>query len=141
MGELRQYDPYSIEPLEDMFRAFLRPMRRDLAEAAPQIRVDLSEHDGSYAIKADIPGVKKEDINVDVDGNVVTISAEVKKASEDKKDGRVLRSERQVGYASRTFTLAASVDESKAEAKYENGVLELRLPKKDASGNKRLAIK
>jgi len=97
MGELRQYGPYSIEPLED--------------------------------------------INVDVDGNVVTISAEVKKSSEEKKDGRVLRSERQVGYASRTFTLAASVDESKAEAKYENGVLELRLPKKDASGNKRLAIK
>ena len=141
MSELRHYDPYSIEPLEDMFRAFLRPMRRDLAEAAPQIRVDLSERDGSYAIKADIPGVKKEDIRVNVDGNVVTISAEVKKESEEKKDGRVLRSERQVGYASRSLTLAAPVDDSKAEAKYEDGVLELTLPKKNGSGSKRLTVK
>ena len=75
-----------------------------------------------------------------VEGNQVTIGAEVKKESEEKKDGRVLRSERQYGYASRSFTLASAVDEAKAIAKYQDGVLELTLPKKAATSSKRLAI-
>ena len=109
-------------------------------EPAPRIKLDLHELETSYTVKAEIPGVRKEDIDVRVDGNVVTISAEVKKEKEEKKEGRVLRSERQEGYASRSFTLACPVDEAKAAAKYENGILELSLPKKAETSTKRLPV-
>ena len=121
-------------------RGFLRPWKFEAVSQAPQIKIDLTEHDGNYAVKAEIPGVRKEDIDVRIEGNQVTISAEVKKDKEEKKDGRVLRSEREYGYASRSFTLASAVDESKADAKYTNGVLELVLPKKATASTKRLAI-
>ena len=104
------------------------------------VKLDLHELDTSYTVKAEIPGVRKEDIDVRVDGNTVTISAEVKKEKEEKKEGRVLRRERQEGYASRSFTLACPVNEAEAEAKYENGVLSLTLPKKAAGSKKRLSV-
>jgi HSP20 family protein len=91
-------------------------------------------------VRAEIPGARKEDIDVRIEGNLVTISAEMKKEWDDRREGRVLRSERQYGHASRSFTLASPVDESKAGAKYENGVLELTLPKKSATATKRLSI-
>jgi HSP20 family protein len=103
------------------------------------IRLDVTESDKEYKVKAEIPGVKKEDINVQVDGNTVTISAEIKKEKEDKNE-RTVRQERYFGSVSRSFTLASAVDEREASAKYENGVLELRLPKKEGGSAKRLAI-
>ena len=140
MNELRVPDFFALDPMEDAFRSFLRPWRADLAERAPQIKIDLTEHEGDFAVKAEIPGVRKEDIDVRIEGNQVTISAETKKDKEEKKGGRVLRSERQYGYASRTFTLASAVDEAKADAKYQNGVLELTLPKKAGSSSRKLTI-
>jgi len=110
-------------------------------EVAPRIKLDLIERDDSYAVKAEIPGVRKEDIDIRVEGNLVTISAEMKKEKEEKKEGRVLRRERQEGYASRSFTLACPVDDGKAEAKFVDGVLELTLPKKAPTSTKRLAVK
>ena len=100
----------------------------------------MSEHDDSYMVKADIPGVRKEDIDVRIDRNQVTISAEVKQEKEEKKDGRVLRSERQYGFASRSFALASDIDDTQADAKYQNGVLELRLPKKATSSSRKLSV-
>jgi HSP20 family protein len=141
MNELRLNELLELDPMDVAFRNFLRPWRpADLSERTPQIRIDLSETDDQYAVKAEIPGVRKEDIDVRIDGDQVTISAEVKKEKEEKEDGRLLRSERQYGYASRSFTLACDVDEGKADAKYENGVLQLRLPKKAATASKRLSI-
>ena len=113
-----------------MFRQMLRPWRIELPERAPQIKLDVHENDASYTVKAEVPGVNKDDIDVRIEGNRVTLSAEVKKDKEEKKDGRVLRSERQYGYASRSFTLACDVDEAKSEARYKDGILELTLPKK-----------
>ena len=101
---------------------------------------DVHEDEAAYTIKADIPGVKKDAIDVRVDGNVVTIGAEVKREHEEKKEGRVLRSERYVGYASRSFTLASDVDEGQADAKYVDGVLTLKLPKKAKASSKRLSV-
>ena len=72
--------------------------------------------------------------------NLVTIGAQVRKDKEEKKDGRVLRSEREYGYASRSFTLASAVDEGKADAKYNDGVLNLLLPKKATASGKRLSV-
>ena len=140
MNELRILDPFSMDPLEDTFRSLLRPWRFEQVDAPPRIRLDVAEQNGAYAVRAEIPGARKEDIDVRIEGNLVTISAEMKKEWDDRKEGRVLRSERQYGHASRSFTLASPVDESKAGAKYENGVLELTLPKRAAVANKRLTI-
>lgn len=140
MNELRSLDPFAIDAFADTFRALTRPWRFDAPDAAPRIRIDLSEEDGSYTVKAEIPGVRKEDIDVRVDGNLVTISAEVKSEKEEKSGGRVLRQERQRGYASRTFSLACPVEDARAEAVYKDGVLELKLPKKAATSTKRLTV-
>lgn len=99
MNELRVPDLFDLDPFPATLRDLWRPWRNEAAtERAPQIRIDLSETDNAFTIKAEIPGVKKEDIDVRIDGNQVTISAEVKQDSEEKKDGRVLRSERRYGY-------------------------------------------
>ena len=97
--------------------------------------------DSAYTVKADIPGVKKEDIKVRIDGNVVQIDAEVKHEKETKGNGdKVLRSERYYGNMSRTFSLAQDVDDTRAEARYADGVLSLQLPKKKSAESKQLAI-
>ena len=140
MKDLQVTDPFDLAPMDDMFRGVMRPWMSRLQDQAPRIQVDLAENDGRYVVKADIPGVRKEDIDVRVDGNQVTITAEVKKEDEDRKDGRLLRSERQFGFASRSFALASDVDEAKAAAKYKDGVLELTLPKKAPSTSRRLQI-
>ncbi len=140
MGELRLFDPLALEPFEDSFRSLMRPWRFEAPNVAPRIKLDLAELDGSYTVKAEIPGVRKEDIDVRVEGNQVTISAEVKTEKEEKKDGRILRQERQQGYASRSFTLACPVDEGKVEASYKDGILELKLPKKAGGSTKRITI-
>ena len=140
MNELRLFDPLAPDFFDEAMRSVMRPWRWEGTEPAPRIRVDLSEVNGSYVVKADMPGVRKEDIDVRIDGNMVTISAELKKERESKEPGRVLRHERQYGYASRAFTLASAVDEAKADARYENGVLELTLPKKAAAETKRLSV-
>ena len=140
MNELRVTDPFSIEPMDEFFRGMMRPWRSELAKQAPQIKLDVHEDETSYTVKAELPGVRKEDIDVRIDGNQVTISAEVKKESEEKKDKRVIRSERQYGYASRAFTLASDVDDNAAKAKIENGVLELTLPKKAKSSTKKVEV-
>ena len=140
MTDLLVNDLLEMEPAERLFRNWMRPWRGELAQSTPQIKVDVSEIDSGYQVKAEIPGVKKEDIDVRIDGDQVTISAEVKKEAEEKKDGRVLRSERRYGYASRSFSLGCEVDEAKSAARYENGILELTLPKKVGTPTKRLAI-
>jgi len=140
MNELRVRDPFAPEAFDDLFRGFMRPWRSELAERAPQIKVDVHEGDGSYTVKAEIPGVRKEDIDVRVDGKMLTISAEVKKDTEEKKNGRILRSERQYGFASRSLMLGSDVENGRAEARYENGVLDLRLPKKAGGTSQKVAI-
>jgi HSP20 family protein len=96
--------------------------------------MDVSEDDKAYYVKAEVPGVSKEDIHVAVEGNQVSISSEVKKEKEVRKGETVLRSERYCGMQSRSFTLMYDVDEVKSEAKYQNGILELTLPKKGNGG-------
>jgi len=140
MNDLRLIDPFALDPIDDVFRSVMRPWRLALSEAAPRIKIDVSEQDGSYLVKAEIPGVRKEDIDVRIDGDQVTISAETKTEKQEKDKGRVIFKERQEGYASRSFTLACPVDEADAEAKYQDGVLSLKLNKKATTSSKRLAI-
>jgi HSP20 family protein len=147
MANLTRYDPFSLarfDPfgdIDDLFKGFfVRPV---LFEGQPQmqIRMDLKEDDSAYTVHADIPGVKKEDIHVSIEGKQVSISAETKMEKEEKKGEKVLRSERYVGKIARSFTLAQDVDEARAEAKYSDGVLELTLPKKAATAARKLAVK
>jgi len=139
MANLTRYDPFG--DLDDMFKGFmLRPVRLDQQAPQMQIKMDVKENDTAYVVRADIPGVKKEDIKVDVEGNMVSISAEVKQEKEQKEGGRVIRSERYYGSMSRSFSLGQDVDEKTANAKYTDGVLELTLPKKAAAARKAITI-
>jgi HSP20 family protein len=140
MTALKRYDPFG--DLDDMFKGFwMRPVRYDVEMPQQlQIKLDVKSGDGAYTVAAELPGVKKEDIKIDIDGSRVTISAEVKKESEEKKGEEVIRSERYYGAISRSFTLDADIDEAKADAKYSDGVLKLTLPKKAAASRKRVTV-
>lgn len=141
MSNLRLLDPSFSDNFESALRRFFAPASFDADTPALQMRIDLREKDDAYEVKADIPGVKKEDINVRIDGNLVQIDAEVKREKETKGDGdRVLRSERYYGTVSRTFSLADDVDDGKARASYADGVLTLALPKKATAASKKLVV-
>lgn len=130
------------DPLDDLFRGFfVRPVEfNGQQQQAPSIKMDVKELGDAYQVHAELPGVKKEDIHVVVDGNMVSISAEVKQDKEVKEGDRVLRSERYYGKVSRSFQLEQDLDDAKASARFTDGVLELTLPKRIASPSKRLAI-
>lgn len=129
------------DPLDDFFRGFfVRPVEYGSATEAPQMRVDVKEVDDAFHVHAELPGIKKEDIHVHIDGPVVSISAERKQEKEAKEGERVLRTERYFGQVSRSFQLGQDVDEAKASARFTDGVLELSLPKKTAPQAKRLVI-
>jgi HSP20 family protein len=140
MANITRWDPF--EDIDDLFKGFfLRPMRVETApESQMRIKMDVKEDDKSYVVHAEVPGVKKEDIQVSIDGNQVSISAEVKREKEEKQGEKVIRTERYYGKVYRAFSLAQDVDQEGARAKYENGVLELTLPKKAASAQKRLTV-
>ena len=139
MANILRYNP-ADDAFDDLFRGFfMRPVRFE-GQPDVQIKMDVNEDDKAYTVHAEIPGVKKEDIHVTIDGNQVAISAEVRNEKEVKEGEKVLRSERYYGKVSRVFTLGQDVDEAAAQAKYDNGVLELRLPKQAAAKAKRLAV-
>jgi len=147
MNNLTRFNPFSnitrFDPFrdDDWFKGFwVRPFSSEM-EAAPQIKINLTESDKSYSVRAEIPGVKKEDIKVQVDGNRVSISAESKQEKEEKKDDKVICRECYQGSSYRSFILDGNVDEANAKAKYDEGVLELTLPKKNGNGAKQLQIK
>ena len=140
MNELRLLDPFLRDPFDDTIRSLMRPWRMGVLEGAPRMRVDLTEQEDSYLVKADIPGVRKEDIDVRIDGSLVTLSAQSKSEKEEHNGGRTLFKERQEGYASRSFSLDCPVDEAKADARYEDGILTLKLPKKAVGSTRRLSV-
>ena len=126
--------------LDEMLRGFfVRPMNLDTA-APVQLRIDVSETEGAYSVRAEIPGVKKEDIHVAIEGNQVEISAEVKNERDVKEGEKLLRSERYFGKVYRAFALGNDVDETATEARYTDGILELKLPKKVTAKAKRITI-
>ncbi len=139
MVNITRYDPFEMtDPLDTLFRGFFRPVQMD--KEMPQIRMDVKEDEKAYAVHADMPGAAKEDIHVTIDGNTVSISAEVRKSTEQKEGEKLLRRERYFGRVSRSFALEHEVDEAAASAKYQDGVLELTLPKKLATAAKRLNV-
>jgi HSP20 family protein len=140
MNNLSLLDTSMKDPFESVFRGFLAPMRIIGNGDELDIKLDVVENDDAFKVQADLPGVKKEDINVRIDGNRVHIDAEARREKDVKEKGKVVRSERYYGTVSRVFTLSQDVDDARAVAKYENGVLTLDLPKKAGAAAKKLAI-
>jgi HSP20 family protein len=127
--------------VDELFRGFFKPVRWESAPAPVMIKMDVTETANGYLVHAEMPGVSKEDINVSIEGNQVTIAAEVKRETEKKESDRVLRSERYFGSVYRSFTLPADLDESGCEAAYEKGILTLKLPTKTAAPGKKLEVR
>jgi HSP20 family protein len=142
MANITRFDPFN-DLVDDLFKGFfVRPVAYEgrAGEALPRMKVDVAEKNGAYTVTAELAGVKKEDIQVTIDGAQVTLAAEVKREREVSQDERVLHAERTFGKVSRSFTLPQEVDEAKAEAKFRDGVLELTLPKKTAAARKQVTI-
>lgn len=143
MSNIVRREPFAIdEMLDDLFRGyFVRPMRLLGEQAEMQmIRMDVKENDQDYTVHAELPGVDKQDIHVSIEGNLLSVMAEVKKTAEQKEGDKILRSERYYGKVSRSITLGQDVDDTNARARFENGVLELVLPKKAMTPTRKLAI-
>jgi HSP20 family protein len=139
MNALQVYGPFADAGFEDLVRTFFKPVRESREAAAP-IKVDVTEQKDAFVVRAEVPGVTKDEIHVTIEGNQVTISAEVKRESEQKDGERVLRSERYFGAVYRSFVLPVELDEEHSQAKYENGVLELTLAKKPQVAGRKLTI-
>lgn len=141
MSNLRLLDPTFGDNFENAMRRFFSPTVFEGDAPQLKMRIDVTENDQGYTVQADIPGVKREDINVRVDGNVVQIDAEARSEKETRGNGdKVLRSERCYGTISRTFSLAQDIDDGKVQAKYADGVLRLELPKKAPADARKIAI-
>lgn len=138
INEMARFDPF--RNVEDFFREFSAMPGLRGFEPEPRIRMDVTETDQAYQIKAEIPGVKKDDIKIAIDGNKVTIQAEIKEEKEAKSEGNVVRSERYYGQQYRSFMLPQDVDDAQAEARYQDGILSLSLPKKTGTGAKQITI-
>jgi HSP20 family protein len=124
---------------DDFFRDvapgfYVRPLHGDPLPTPSQIKLDVKETEREYTVHAEVPGVSKDDIHVSLDGNVVTLRAEIKQQDSSNKDQKILRSERYFGEVSRSFQLPVDIEQSEVFAKYDNGVLTLNLPKKRTSG-------
>jgi len=149
-GELQKAPGRMASPFENMERMFdeflgrgwLRPFRREwpafpeLEISAPKI--DVIDRDEEVVVRAEVPAVKKEDLEVSVSGNLLTIRGETRHEEKEEK-GDYYRCEISSGAFSRMVTLPAEVDESKAKASLKDGVLELTLPKLEQA--KRRTIK
>ena len=131
--------------LDDFFKEvapgfFIKPLHGDPVPSASQIKIDVSENDQAFTVRAEIPGVNKQDIHVSVDGSIVTLSAEIRQHDAEREGEKLLRSERYYGSVSRSFQLPAEVDEAQSKARYENGILLLDLPKKVSNSPQRLTV-
>lgn len=139
MASIARYNPFD-ELFNDFGKGFfVRPLALP-AETELKMKIDVKEDDKGYTVQADIPGVKKEDIQVDIDGDTVSVRAEMKREREEKKDEKVVYSERSYGMVSRSFSLPSEVDDKAAKAEYKDGVLKLVLPKKANGGGRRISI-
>lgn len=142
MLRLQTYaDPFG-DAFEDLFKGFLvRPLSGESAQIPQKLKVEVSDEGQSYKVLAEVPGVEKEDIQVTIDGDQVSITAEVKQQKDASENaGRILHSERYYGKLSRSFRLGQDVDRDAAQAKYSNGVLELSLPKKATESARQITI-
>jgi HSP20 family protein len=124
---------------DEVFDEFWRPARRDSGGAfAPA--VDVTEKADAYHIRADLPGVKKEDLDITFQDGVLSINAETQQEKKEEKDGRVIRQERRYGKFIRSMRLGDAVNPDKIKADYKDGVLDLVVPKAEAVKPKKIEV-
>jgi HSP20 family protein len=140
MNNLVSYDPFVDTGMDELFRGFFKPVRMEGTRTPVTIKMDVTETADGYMVHAEMPGVKKEDINVQIEGNEITITAEIKRDWEKKEGDKVLRSERYYGNIYRGFTLPYELDEAKSVAKFDAGVLELKLVRKAGAPSRKLPV-
>jgi len=142
MADIQRYGDLFDEVLNELRKGFwVRPFSFPLAgELERRLRIDVKEDEKSYTVHADLPGVKKEDVQIDIDGDQVSIRAETKREKEEKKGEKLIYSERAYGMVARTFTLPTDVDAQGAKASFKDGVLELVLPKKVSAQARRITV-
>ena len=141
MDPMTRYDPL-VGRLDGLFNEFFRPAfvwENGAASEALPIRVDVKENAEGYTVTAELPGVRKDQIAVEIEGNEVTISAETRREAA-REGEKFLRVERFFGKTARRFALPQELDESKAVARFDLGVLELTLPKKAAVTGRKIEI-
>lgn len=130
------------DDLDRVFEGFFRPLGW-VEEAKAEALVpamDIREREHEYVVRTDLPGVKKEDIDITLENGVLTIAAESKSEKEEKEDGRLLRQERRYGRYVRSLRLGTQVDSAKLKASYKDGVLELILPKAEEVKPKKISV-
>ena len=139
MAQIELYHPFADTALNDILTSLFRPVREDRGTRR-SFPIDVAENDRQFVIRAELPGVAKDAIEVAVEGNLVTIGAEIKRETESREGEQVLRTERYTGSLHRSFTLPVELDEGASEARFENGVLELKLAKKVPAAARRITI-
>lgn len=142
MANLTRFDPFHLrrlDPFENMVRDLVPSLRSMMRWEEPTIPVEVQELDNAYLVTAELPGVKKEDIDISIAGNQITISAETKQEKM-AADAKEWCNERLFGKLSRTVQLPLEIEEKGADASYADGLLHLTLPKKPSSVTKRLEI-
>ena len=131
------------DDFDNLFEGFFRPMRwadQEIASEGLTPRLDVVERNEEYVVRTEIPGARKEDIEVAVENGVLTISAETKSETEEKEGERVIRQERRYGRYLRSLRLDKTVDDKKVKASYKDGVLELVLPKAEEVKPKKITV-
>ena len=141
MNNLTPFVSHSL--FDELFRDtnpsyFIKPLHGDPLPS--QLRIDVKETPSEFMVKADIPGASKENINVDIDGSLVSIHAHIDQVDSESKNEKILRTERYYGEISRSFQLANEIDEQASKAHYENGVLTLNLIKKHKKTGNRIVV-
>lgn len=129
-------DPFSL--MDSLFSDWLSA--RPTASLVSSARIEVSERNGSYEVRAELPGATKDDIAVEIEGARVSVSAKTNSRSEKKDGAKVIYTERSHESYARSFELPQAVDSTAAVAKFENGVLTLTLPKKDVPQTTRLSV-
>lgn len=129
------------EAIDRLFdESFVRPLGSPMLTAGYGVALDVQTDKDEYVLRANVPGLKPEDLHVEVVDNTVTIHGEIKEESKTEQDNFLLQ-ERRYGQFSRSVTLPTPLDPGKAEATIENGVLVLRLPKAEEAKPKMITVK
>lgn len=142
MAQVTRFDPLT-DLVDDLFKGFfVRPVYQgeNAQRGTLRMKLDVADSNGAYVVTAELPGVKKEDIQVTIDGAQVTLTAEARREREAAEGERVLHTERSYGKLARTLTLPQEIDQDKADAKFRDGLLELSLPKKADSARKQIQV-
>ena len=132
--------PGTLVRLGDKNGFFRAPMTPSLDTSVRLPAIDISETDSAYLVKTDLPGMRKQDLDITIDDGVLTINAEHVEETDEKKNGRLIRQERSYGKFSRRLRIGTDVDDKKVTAKYQEGVLSLTLPKEETARPHRVKV-